>query len=339
MTKIKGIELNDIFGLSKLIDTVSRGAGVIYQPYHKKKMAKATAEEIQLIGEAIDQTGFPISYKNGEVSMDSEYNNEFLKRTFKRMFYQEIKKQENMDLIVEYAAVELSKVEKKEEISTQKVETDWALRFINSIEDVSDPEMQKIWGKILAGETKQPSKYNLRTLNILKNISRREAEIFKKVSQFILSTPSKNKFIIKAQSDEIEEKHKVDYKDLLLLEECGLINSNLVNFQMTLNNTGSETIYNSNIVFYMYDLSYDNEDEDFKEIPFSVYKVTEAGVELLEALNLKNNDEYAIDIFKEIKERESQKYGENIDRKDFESRICKVRDEEIYYDTTKDFLD
>lgn len=338
MTEIKGIEITDIFGISKLFETVSRGLGLLYEPHHKRKMAQASAEEIKVIDQAINQTtGFPITYENGKISVDSEYNTELLERTFSRMFYQEMVKQENIDTIVHHAVIELSEVDNKEEISTDEVETDWALRFINSIEDVSDPDMQKIWGKILAGETKQPGTYNLRTLNILKNISRKEAETFEKISQFILTTPHNNKFILKSTSEETEKKYNIEYRDLLLLEECGLMNSNRINLRMTLNNNYDSIIYNSNIVFRMFDLGYGYKDHETKEIIFDVYKVTDAGIELFRALHLKSNDNYAIDIFKEIKKENTQKFGEKFEASAYPI-ISTDKNEEVHYDTSIDLL-
>lgn len=328
--------MTDILGFSKLIDTVSRGIGTAYEPVHKKRMAEASAKEIEIINKAIDRTtGLPIEYKNGKITINSGYDEKLLERTFNRLFQQEIVKQKNIDAIVEQAVIELSNVKEEKEISTKKVDTDWASRFMNSIEHVSDPEMQEIWGKILAGETKQPDTYNFRTLNVLKDISTREAKTFEKISQFILNSPPNNHFII--QSNTVEKKYNIDYGDLLLLEECGLINSSLVNFRINLTKDRDSFIYNSNILFSMIDLSQNNKKEETRKINLNVYKVTQAGIELLRVLNLKNNDDYVKDIFKEIKEEYSEKFGNDFQAKAY--LIKKIeKNGEIFIDDNTDLL-
>lgn len=65
MSDMKVIEVSDILGLSqpltKLVETIARGVGIVYEPTHKKRMAKATAEEIQIIANEC-QKKFTISY-------------------------------------------------------------------------------------------------------------------------------------------------------------------------------------------------------------------------------------------------------------------------------------
>ena len=57
MSDVTGLQVSDILGLSepltKLIETVSTGMGMLYEPIHLKRRAKAKAEEIKLISDAI----------------------------------------------------------------------------------------------------------------------------------------------------------------------------------------------------------------------------------------------------------------------------------------------
>ena len=73
MGDIKGIEINDVFGLkkpvTKLIECVSAGVGKFYEPIHVKRMAKAKKQEIEIIGEAItNNINLPTEYQNGNIS-------------------------------------------------------------------------------------------------------------------------------------------------------------------------------------------------------------------------------------------------------------------------------
>ena len=53
---------------------------------------------------------------------------------------------------------------------------DFRTRFFRHASDVSDEEAQKTWAKVLAGELQKPGSYSLRTLDILRNITREEAD-------------------------------------------------------------------------------------------------------------------------------------------------------------------
>lgn len=317
MTEIKGIEISDVFGIAKLFETISKGVGYIYEPIHKRRMAEATVQEIELLAPAIEKKSELITkYQEGEISIENEFNEKLLERTVNRLIHQEMIKQRNIDLIVKYAIIELSRIKKEDDISYEEVNTDWILRFMNSIEDISDTKMQELWGKILADEIKQPKTYNLRTLNILKNISKKEAKIFEKISQFILNSRGEN-FIYK--SNILEEKYNIQHMDLLLLEECGLINSNYLQFEILLEKNKEEIVHNSSLILV---ISSENKKE---KIHLLTYKVTQSGKELLKALNLKRNDDYALEVFNEIKEQQLKKSGKNFE---FSAHLIKSFEED-----------
>ena len=73
-----------------------------------------------------------------------------------------------------------------EKVSDEPVNPDWLNRFFSIVEDVSDAEMQQLWARILAGEVKKPKSYSLRTLEVLRNMSKEEAEQITKASQYVL---------------------------------------------------------------------------------------------------------------------------------------------------------
>lgn len=70
------------------------------------------------------------------------------------------------------------------EVPNDTVEEDWLYRWRDHAGEVSSEELQKIWGKLLAGEVKAPGTYSLRTLEFLKNLSRSEAQLIERVSSF-----------------------------------------------------------------------------------------------------------------------------------------------------------
>ncbi len=74
-----------------------------------------------------------------------------------------------------------------QEPSAAKVSDDWLLRWRECAAGVSSDELQSLWGKVLAGEVKNPGRYSLRTLEFLRNLSQEEAKAIEKVSPFVVN--------------------------------------------------------------------------------------------------------------------------------------------------------
>ena len=157
----------------KLIEAVSGAIGKAYEPKHIRKMADAKAYELKVISDTVrNNSDVPIVYDSAGVSIDTSNFEEIAKRASSRLAYQEITKQQNIEAVADNAYEELENVEN---VSSEPVNPDWMFRFFNSVENISNKDMQKIWGHILAGEIKQPNTYSFRTLEKLKNMTQQEA--------------------------------------------------------------------------------------------------------------------------------------------------------------------
>jgi hypothetical protein len=71
--------------------------------------------------------------------------------------------------------------------STATIDDDWLNMFSRIAEDKSSEELQSLFGKILAGEIREPGAINLRTLTIVSTITHIEANIIIDVFKFILA--------------------------------------------------------------------------------------------------------------------------------------------------------
>ena len=198
--------------LEKLINEISKGIGTIYRPKAIRKEAEAKAYEIEILERA----------KSKAIAEGKEIDTDVYIRIQERLLHQETKRQNNIDNVSQIAAEELSK---EEYISDEPVDQDWTTRFFNIVEDISDEEMQKHWGRILAGEVKQPKSFSLRTLELLKNLSKEEAAIFTKFANIKLQS-SNNHFIYNSNDENfLENEFGITFSDKLILTELGLIAS------------------------------------------------------------------------------------------------------------------
>ena len=192
--------------LEKLIEVVSNGIGTLYRPRAIRKEADAKAYEIKVIEKA----------KNEAIAEGKLIEAENLSRINDRLVAKEVKRQNNIDDVVEIAANDLKETE---QVSDIPVDQDWSARFFDIVQDVSDKEMKILWGKILAGEIRTPKSYSMRTMELLRNLSKEEAGIFVKVSQFVLK---ENEYFIYNETD-VMSKFGICYPDIAKLTEIGLI--------------------------------------------------------------------------------------------------------------------
>jgi len=189
--------------LEKLIETVSAGIGTLYKPRAIRKEAEAKSYEIEIIANA-----------NAKASIiKSDSLDEIAERVKKRLFHQEINRQVNLDNIIDNSTKYLN-----QEVSEIPVNEDWRTRFFNKAQDITSEELQDVWGKILANEINKPGSFSVRTLDILFNLSKNEAESFKKIVCLAFDPL----YILKLGSDNLE-KYGLTYGDLLILKNIGLL--------------------------------------------------------------------------------------------------------------------
>ena len=295
MSDVSGLEISDLFGLSqpltKLVETVSGGLDTLYKPWHLKRMAKARAEEIKLISEAITQNAMlPINYQHGNVGIDSTDVPNLLARTQQRLLQDEVKKQQNMDAVVANAVEELRT---KEKVSETPVDEDWSTRFRNIAKDVSSEEMQLIWGKVLAGEVEEPGSFSMRTLETIRNLSKAEASKFQKIIPFVIWI--KEKYFISSQAS-IIKKYGIEYSDILVLSECGLIvESASIPVCPILKKGEIQSLVTDERVALIRKTTDAN-----KDVMFGAYVLTNAGRELYGILAHSPNNDYFLDVIEHV---------------------------------------
>lgn len=197
--------------IEKLIDTVSNTIGNFCEPWLKVRAAKAEAkiESIKAIEKAKTE-----AIINGDLQRV-----EYLHIVENRLVTKEVKRQKNIEEVISNAKKIL---EAEKEVSEEKVDPDWTARFFNIVQDVSNEDMQLLWGQILAGEVKQPKSYSLRTLELLRNMTQEEAELFQKVAQFNIQC-NNEAFIF--SSDDFLKSHGISYTEIAKLIEFGLLQS------------------------------------------------------------------------------------------------------------------
>ena len=159
----------DLVGLGKvgvrLVEKISDATGVLYEPARITRRAKAEAKAAIIQAEA-----------DVEVAGIRE-------RAAQRFVDEQIRHQANMEAIIEKASSRI-----QEDASPEDMADDWLLNFFDKSRMVSDDEMQEVWAHILADEAKYPGAYSRRAVNILSELDKADAQLFKILCRFRLIT-------------------------------------------------------------------------------------------------------------------------------------------------------
>ena len=228
--------------IDKFIDVVAAAIGNLSAPYLLRKMAEARGQEMFKIAESIDKTVqiigdiYEVKYEAENIQIvptkkDELTINPRLQRIESRLNAVEQERQKNIDKITIYGLLETAKIT---ETSNEKIDRDWLNQFINVSQDVSSDQMQEVWGKILAREISNPGSFSLRSLEVLRTISRQEAETFRKLVQFVFSVDNCRYIFL---DHTIYNANGDRWNDYILLREIGLFTSGVfgVNFRSSSN--------------------------------------------------------------------------------------------------------
>jgi len=218
------MEIKDILGLKRierLLKVCSKGIGACAKPILKRLNASADANEVKKISGAIaDAESLPveIKYKGENLQIESLPKGPS-HRAVERFIFQEKKKQSNTEKIIGYSANALLS-ESEENVSDDPIDEDWITRFFRVSEDISNDHMQELWGRVLAGEVKRPNSFALRTLDILRNFTKEEAESFARIAKLRIQFGYRNSFLLYVQD---YSPFEVPYDDVLLVKELKLL--------------------------------------------------------------------------------------------------------------------
>lgn len=171
----------------------------------------------------------------------------------------------------------------------QEIEDDWIASYMDKAKLISDEDVQLLWAKILAGEAEKPGSYSLRTLDTLKNISKKEVEIFQKAAKLSVRNGAK-RFLY--ANNELLRKYDLSLDELIVLEECGLINVQVFGFTVSIDegSQGNSLLLNNQNIIGIIKASDKTSDKAKQSVQIGVYVFSESGRELIQAINSGEND-------------------------------------------------
>lgn len=229
-------------------------------------------------------------------------------RAGQRLVAEEIRKQENIEDIIRRTDALLS-ADNDNQGNNEDVNRGWISNFLEGAGKTYDDNLKDYWAKLLAGEIRRPGSNSLRTLEVLKNISYEEAKLFESMSGLVFVQDDMS-FIFKD-----DNKYGINYYNLSKLQEVGLLRTG-EGATYTIKASKVNTKYTSNYVCGNKYITLTTE-PDTKDIAVPVHLLTQAGCELCELTNHKDNMGYLKDFAAFVRKTNptaSIQYGDIIER-------------------------
>lgn len=187
-----------------LIEKISEAIGGIFKPYQIKRIAKAEAAASLIEAESQIQI------------------TDLHRRAMHRFVEEEAQKQANIETITSQSLPLL-----EDNSSPENVDDDWITNFFDKCRIVSDEDMQKLWSRVLASEANTPGTFSRRTVNLISDLEKRDADLFTNLCSFGWMIGNVVPLVFDSQHD-IYNRYGIDFNTLNHLETLGLIQFNAV---------------------------------------------------------------------------------------------------------------
>ncbi len=262
----------------------------------EERRAESSAR-VRLIKAVADQVA-------GQLTVDPSYAHAAVKKFGARVLREQI----NLDMVSEAAAADLrSKAEPAESGSTAKndgpaISEDWLNAFEREASQKTTAEMQLLFGRILAGEIRKPTRFSIRTVKLASELDTSTASLFLRLCSLSISLRAKTHILDarvfalggNASVNSISQ-YGLNFDQLNILHEYGLIIPDYNSYyDYSLAVTNSQGLAPLGITYQnrTWVLVPSTERAPDQELRLSGVRLSKAGVELLPILDLQVDDSY-----------------------------------------------
>lgn len=314
--------------LLKMWETLAeKGIGSLLAPWHEKRMAEARAEtrrkEMLILAQAEIEVDL---IKSGKSSFQLKPEVRLLSAPSENIdaqgrieptidltglatavsnndFSESVRKEANVAKSILIAEDILG--QDQQEPSETPIDDDWIYSWRDYAGRVSSEELQDLWGRILAGEVKQPGTYSMRTLEFLKGLSKSEAELISKAARFVIDGR------IYREKEKFLEGEGIYFSSLLYLQDIGILSGVEALGLTTTYKTQDQNKYFKGLIASNKIILIEHEDKN-KTVEANVYLLTRVGAEILRLASFGVHADYLDSVAKDY-----AKKGFNVKTADF----------------------
>jgi len=163
---------------------------------------------------------------------------------------------------------------------------DWFVRFFEDSGNISNEEMQELWAKILAGEIAKPGSFSRRTLDVLRNLSQADAQLFRSLSKYFFFAGGG---IVLYRNSALHNEYGIKYSQIKHLTDCGLFSAHL---PFAIFDHERQAAFHTEDIVCVANI----EAKSDGVIEYPVHPLTSAGVELLRVDKLEADVDFLFSI-------------------------------------------
>lgn len=172
--------------------------------------------------------------------------------------------------------------------STEPYDFDWFVNFYETVGNISDEDMQILWAKILAGEISKTASFSLKTIDVLKNLSKKDAELFENICLYSFKLGSNQIFL--PHNDKYLKQYGIQYTSIMKMSELGLLfNNSSISLNVNVSLEPRILFINNELLMTVASNNEKEFTEHIQEYPF-----TAAGIEIASIINKFASDECLI---------------------------------------------
>jgi len=215
-------------------------------------------------------------------------------RTNKRLKLENLRKQQNIEIIIRKSLSYCANSDTK-----QKSDNDWFSRYIALAEGVSNPTMQDLWAKILAGELEKAGSFSYKALKVFRDMSIYDAKILAKASALALKDASKKNIRLVSgvyQKPGLLNFFSSNRQQFINLSHYGLNHADLLalaeNHLLYLQESETTAMDKNDTINFTYNGSSLQINANKTNVVLQFYKLTPIGAELAQLISDKPNTEF-----------------------------------------------
>ncbi|MBE0387522.1 hypothetical protein PLUTE_a5181 [Pseudoalteromonas luteoviolacea DSM 6061] len=227
-----------------------------------------------------------------------------LKRALKRSQLQRIQRQQNIESIMGMSLTLCPDV-----TSRGRPDPDWLEHFITLAEDIANQTMQKLWAKILVGESIAPGTFSIKSLQTLKLMTQREAEALQKCASLCGYLEKEDSYLIILgyyKKPSILDLLRKGSTETMNLSQAGLSFPQILTLMdinlMYRQEIESASLQKGQSLTLVYQNKRINFEAKSNDLVLSYYKLTQTGDELKKLINTPVNKAYKQLLSKTLEE-------------------------------------
>lgn len=210
--------------LEKMWDTiVDKGISALLRPWQMKRENKARLECLR--EEKLETIKINNEAKQLQISLDKEKFSDteivpqieqIASETMNSKIREIVKEEISIAKAVEYAGEYIQDENLVDEKPSETPSEDWLNKWKKRVQEFTDEDALRLWGKVLAGEFASPGRFSYKFLDWMSNITPSDALLISKLMENVFMD-------YYFRGDQKDENMPLKYGELLLLQELDVI--------------------------------------------------------------------------------------------------------------------